>query len=343
MAAEDLQISPAFQKHLLIYYPFTLAVMFFLYGFYILLFGMSIHLLRRRKPEDVQPNFYLVCSGALFVLTTVLIVGTTILKYDFAMMDFELVDEDSVTTAINVCYGIYNVLPPFANIVADAILIHRCYLIWGSRKRVAIPLIVLSTVTNVPYIVGCVMVLVSEISPALGGHSSTFWENGQTTLGASQVMSAIFNMILTLLTAGRIWWIDRQARIHGITAGDKILHSVSRIILESGVLYPIVIIIGLVLENTLEPMPLDFLPVLTLFAAIAPTLVIVRARLAVGARNTQAVLSNMRFGTREAGVFTTVSQIQTTMGSSQRSDDPEKAEDAFGQGLLHNELPTLQQ
>ncbi|EEB91407.1 hypothetical protein MPER_10234, partial [Moniliophthora perniciosa FA553] len=120
-----------------------------------------------------------------------------------------------------------------------------------------------------------------------------------------EVLSVILNSTLTLLTAGRILWIHRQVRAQGIHTSDAFVQSVSRIILESGALYPVLGIIGLILANemyaqrvTIDEMPIDFFPLIRLSAGIAPTLIIVRAKLGKNVESLQDQVSDICFTSR---------------------------------------------
>ncbi|ESK84698.1 hypothetical protein Moror_631 [Moniliophthora roreri MCA 2997] len=112
----------------------------------------------------------------------------------------------------------------------------------------------------------------------------------------------IVNLALTLLTAGRIWWIHRQVRAHGVHTSDKTFSTVSRLILESGSLYPLISIIGLILVNVPQPywIPIDCYPLSSLTAGIAPTLIMVRAKLGKNVESLQEHVSDIRFTSRPA-------------------------------------------
>ncbi|EEB97427.1 hypothetical protein MPER_03257, partial [Moniliophthora perniciosa FA553] len=116
---------------------------------------------------------------------------------------------------------------------ADYILIHRCHTIWGSRKWITLPLAVASIGTNVVGVVGASIF-------ATGDRDTTIDKNvflallGNFLCGVFQIMSVIVNLLVTTLTAGRIWWMSRQS--HG---NERVYKSVLRIVIESGVIYPI--------------------------------------------------------------------------------------------------------
>ncbi|ESK92636.1 hypothetical protein Moror_16054 [Moniliophthora roreri MCA 2997] len=90
------------------------------------------------------------------------------------------------------------------------------------------------------------------------------------------------NFILTLLTAGRIWWISREARKHLGPAIKTKYNTIVAIILESGILYPIFLITYVVYTFVLDPevqgsIPFQLFLVTYQVAGIAPTLIIIWA------------------------------------------------------------------
>ncbi|EEB95138.1 hypothetical protein MPER_05941 [Moniliophthora perniciosa FA553] len=90
------------------------------------------------------------------------------------------------------------------------------------------------------------------------------------------------NIILTLLTASRIWWISREARKHMGPAIKTKYNTIVVIILESGILYPIFVTTGVIFNLLADPdsygsAPFSFSIVRSQVAGIAPTLIIIRA------------------------------------------------------------------
>uniref|UniRef100_A0A0W0G4W1 Uncharacterized protein n=1 Tax=Moniliophthora roreri TaxID=221103 RepID=A0A0W0G4W1_MONRR len=81
------------------------------------------------------------------------------------------------------------------------------------------------------------------------------------------------------LYPGRIWWIMWRARVHNNPLSKYgSLASINRIILESGMIYPISIVVHLSTSVSVktENIPVDLLPIIVLIAGIAPTLIVVR-------------------------------------------------------------------
>ncbi|ESK87745.1 hypothetical protein Moror_11282 [Moniliophthora roreri MCA 2997] len=93
-------------------------------------------------------------------------------------------------------------------------------------------------------------------------------EQGSTVQMVAMILNGTVNLALTALTAGRIWWIDRQLRI----ALGQDIHNDG---VESGMLYPLIIIAHLVILSTPGSLSVDLFPLTPLAAGIAPTLIIV--------------------------------------------------------------------
>ncbi|ESK84951.1 hypothetical protein Moror_9233 [Moniliophthora roreri MCA 2997] len=165
----------------------------------------------------------------------------------------------------------------FANLVADLMLIHRCYIVWNSRKEVALPLLFLSFGTNVVGLAGSIL-------ESLGLQDSTndanfaLYERGAEVLAGYSITATVISSLLTLLTAGRIWYITHEARSMMGGQVRKRYNTLIAVMLESGIIYPTLMIIHLVLSNT--TMDINGYGSVVLYpVGIAPTLIIVRVGL----------------------------------------------------------------
>ncbi|KAK1231599.1 hypothetical protein PQX77_005277 [Marasmius sp. AFHP31] len=230
----------------------TVLVMCIVYGFYALLFGLCIYVLRRGESHCRNP--YITCTSFLFLLSTfTVIVETMRLQHESNAKYLSVKDRltgnhdsryDKTTADL---YTLRSVLLVLSNIVADSLLIHRCYVIWGSKKRIALPLVLVSCAPNVVSTIGLV-VMTAGYKDSKAGRLAKY-ALGDILATSGLVASVSFNMALTLLT-------------------------------ESGMLYPLVMILHFIIVNC-SSMPLDTFPLLILAAGIAPTLVIVLTRLAI--------------------------------------------------------------
>ncbi|ESK83889.1 hypothetical protein Moror_7577 [Moniliophthora roreri MCA 2997] len=291
-----------------IVYPIaTLSVTYFIYGFYILLFGSCVYMMRSRRRED-EPrylNLYLSLTVALFALSTMfiaaftlsLVARATVLFTALKLEEYEhFTDYELHSITKIVSFSIQQLTIVLLNSTADYMLIYRCYVIWGSRKRVAVPLIVASVLTNVLGFVSFVVITISDTDLTINSEDTLFII-GDDFSSVYSISSGVVNSVLTLLTAGRIWWIHRKARAHGVQTSDNFMYSVARIILESGIIYPGFIIAGLIMTNIdgLSDLPFDFYPLVAMSAGIAPTLIMVRAKLGMNVESLQGTVSEIRF------------------------------------------------
>ncbi|KAJ7182843.1 hypothetical protein C8R43DRAFT_968240 [Mycena crocata] len=97
-------------------------------------------------------------------------------------------------------------------------------------------------------------------------------------------MSVVTNVVLMALTAGRIWWIRRDASVLADCASVRRYNMVIAIILESGAIYCLSVIIYVTIVSILNPG--NFSPLIDIFRGvvpqimnIAPALIIVRVGL----------------------------------------------------------------
>ncbi|KAI3618085.1 hypothetical protein WG66_005660 [Moniliophthora roreri] len=341
--------------HIIVFPIVSLSVMYFVYGFYTLLFGTCIYMMRSRQKENEQLNWnlYLVLTVALFIFSTAfVIVYTTYMVYGAIVAFTAVKTQDYEPFMDYLTHNAENIITDFLqmllsillNITAECMLIHRCYLIWGSKKRIAIPLIVASALTNVVGLVGAIMITIGESDKTIDSNLALY-KVGSTIVATYQTASPTVNFILSFLTAGRIWWIHRQVRAHNIyTTKDKLIYAVSRIILESGLLYPIFSIITLVSANTPRTgiILFDFLPLMILSSGIAPTLIMVRAKLGKNVESLQDQISGIRFTSRPAPREETTTIPQTPVYSIENLGMAEvELEEGNEQQMMHGKRSTV--
>ncbi|KAF7350778.1 hypothetical protein MSAN_01639000 [Mycena sanguinolenta] len=231
----------------------------FFYGIYLVLFCICIYiLLNRPRPGNAV---LLVTAIALFTLSTVqavlnLVLGAT--EIDYLDLPF-----DKINRAAEIIYGV-------TNIIADALVIYRCYIVWDRNVYVIIlPLLMLAV-------------------------TSVFGVDIKLPANPYFSLSLATNVLVTALTAGRIWWICRQCRLYSkfTTAQQKRCMSAIGIIAESGVLYPASILAYLIL-GAIPKVSIVQEPIYQMMAqimGIAPTLIIVRVGLGVNDSNQESSL-----------------------------------------------------
>ncbi|ESK80982.1 hypothetical protein Moror_7629 [Moniliophthora roreri MCA 2997] len=262
----------------------NLTVMFYIYGIYTVLFIIS---LQQDHPSRVLYMFFTI---ALFTLTSAYVVVETFAYAYQATLEFTFTKSQDWASflaylycdnAMTIAFGFGYILPLCLVTVADLMLLHRCYVIWGSSKWIAFPFIFIVLSLAICEIVASAFEVIG-ISNTADPVKVQVLLQGNTIDIAFWLAEMGVNIILTLLTAGRIWWISREARKHMGPAIKTKYNTIVAIILESGILYPIFLTTTVVYVLLGDPDGQGFNP-FQLFlityqvAGIAPTLIIIRA------------------------------------------------------------------
>ncbi|KAJ8085702.1 hypothetical protein PM082_004520 [Marasmius tenuissimus] len=174
-------------------------------------------------------------------------------------------------------------------------MVHRCYVIWGYSNWILYPF-------------AFVVLAADTTGLVLGAISTVAYHNQDEALNTKiqnisyvlVILTAIYVSLLTLLTAGRIWWTVRQV---GQITGSRV-YTKYRIllatILESGFLFSATQVVGIVFELTTDPdntglLPFNFSVISTQMAAIAPTVIIVRIAYGQAVESVQQMVSTLQF------------------------------------------------
>ncbi|KAJ7605451.1 hypothetical protein DFH06DRAFT_1252863 [Mycena polygramma] len=231
----------------------------FFYGIYAVLFCICIYILLRR-PQNLGNVVLLVTAIALFTLSTV----QAVLNLILGAADIDNIDipYDNINRAAGIIYGVNN-------IIADGLVIYRCYIVWDRKVYVIILPLLMLLVTSV------------------------FGVDLQLPSNPFFALSLATNVIVTALTAGRIWWICRQCRKYSTNRTDAQRRCMSTIsiLVESGVLYSATVlgylIVGAFPSTNIVQEPIY--EMLTQVMGIAPTLIIVRVGLGCEVQNFDGV------------------------------------------------------
>uniref|UniRef100_A0A0W0FIY4 Uncharacterized protein n=1 Tax=Moniliophthora roreri TaxID=221103 RepID=A0A0W0FIY4_MONRR len=265
----------------------NLTVMLYVYGIYTVLFIISLHILTH-KQDRPNRRLYIFFTTALFTLTSLHNIILTFNLARQATLEFTFtknqdwasylayLSHDNVKAIIA---GFQIVLPLCLVITADLMLLHRCYVIWGSSKWIALPLIFVMLSLAVCEIVASVFGIIGISNTADSAKEKLYFQ-GNTIDTAFWLANMGINIILTLLTAGRIWWISQEAKKHMGPAIKTRYNTIVAIILESGILYPIFITTNIIYDYLADPevpFPFSFSVVMYQVIGIAPTLIIIRA------------------------------------------------------------------
>ncbi|KAJ7747425.1 hypothetical protein DFH07DRAFT_831056 [Mycena maculata] len=221
---------------------YSLAATLVLYGIYLVLFSFSVYTLSRRESArallvaswamailgTAQVLLHLATTGLSLQMVDQVVVGETTVRRP----DNTLLRATQIITLVQACLLVTN------NFVADGLFLYRSYLIWGpSQKRVMIlPGTLILATTVLGYLTCVNEQIVGEVPP--------FFVDGKIVF----IMMVLTNLLLTLLTAGRIFWIRRKVTGFIEPTSRTRYETAITIILESGAMYcvsTIALVIGL--------------------------------------------------------------------------------------------------
>ncbi|KAF7367801.1 hypothetical protein MSAN_00844300 [Mycena sanguinolenta] len=245
-----------------------------LYGIYALLFILSLRTARR--PNASEKRIFIVTTYTMFLLATaqmILWFCTTGISVRIVQ---DLIQQNTVESSLRL-WRIYfqfdvaqNIVFVINNCATDLLFLYRCYIIWGSRWRVI-------TLPALCILVTVVLGIVVTVS------YDSMTQVHYIDRRAPFIMNVVTNAILVCLTAGRVWWMQREIRILIGAASPPRYAAVVSMILESGSIYWLCLILQVVAQS-LAPSSASsiFLGLSTGLTQqvvnIAPTLLVVRAK-----------------------------------------------------------------
>ncbi|KAJ7818535.1 hypothetical protein B0H14DRAFT_1371740 [Mycena olivaceomarginata] len=207
----------------------------FLGGVYFLLAVAAFYLFSRRNTNG-RVVFMCAIAVMLFLAIAELVIQLIVtslsmrLLYWAGMPDVEPISLLKQQASLERLYNIIGAVEDFIlvtnNAVADALFAYRCYLIWGKHNKavICIPVLLLLLTTALGYVT-----VYSNDILAPGAHSA------DSRIGF--VFAIVTNLVLTGLTAGRIWWTKRDLRVVGQDKYVKRYTDAISVLLESGAVY----------------------------------------------------------------------------------------------------------
>ncbi|KAF5365959.1 hypothetical protein D9758_006650 [Tetrapyrgos nigripes] len=316
-------------------------------GFYTLLFIASLYVLNLNNHiGSRQKIFHITSSIILFILVSA-VVACRVSSEGIALFNLwklVLVPALAADPPVDVANGLMlstklqsagQWLFTFTNTAAEINLIHRTFVVWGSDiKVIVVPVILM--LGNLGTGIASRFIADADVSQSVGADSGS---GGNLQDKRSIVFSGVFmgvnaftNLVLTGMIAGRIWYISRQsAKYSSASSGgySRIYHSIIAIVFESGLLYPTFIILYIILAFGNFPMKdrlnishasAILLDLLALVAAIAPTLIIVRAGLCITIENTTSQLQGSSGNKPSGPMFSSNAALSTFRAGSRYGD-----------------------
>ncbi|KAJ6530154.1 hypothetical protein B0H19DRAFT_1384685 [Mycena capillaripes] len=214
----------------------------FLYGIYINLFVLTLHIVSRRQ-RALGMKFLIVTSCVMAVLGTMqmaIILAETVITAQFIpklVQGQVLTQPDSISrllAAQNVTFAI-NVL------VGDCFFLYRCYVIWGCQRRIIIPpaLLMLSTFTG--------RILWIRRAASHIGLNSAFRNRYNTAIGIILESGAIYCFAAILLVISFTLDVDIYFLVFGI--GQQLINII-----------PMFTLVYIGLNNTVYNLPAEHKP-----------------------------------------------------------------------------------
>ncbi|KAK1235600.1 hypothetical protein PQX77_001165 [Marasmius sp. AFHP31] len=298
----------------------TFSSVLLVYGMYIIIFGLSVNVLWRRR-DSPGSKAYTRWIIALFALTTIFNATTVWLYMKHALVAFNAIKTENYIPLFETASGtrsrpeltaqLYVFLLHFYiwDAKAEAVpldkvfecifwrhnRVYRCYVIWGYSKWILCPFTIVVPVTDMIGLVATAVAIAAQYRL-----DAALYERSNGILKVLVIITTVYTLLLTLLTAGRIWWMARQVgqiRGDGIFSKYKIFVAT---ILESGLLYSAILVITIVLQFVTDPrgegmVPFDLNVLSVQMAAIAPTLIIIRIAYGQAVESVQRTLSTLQF------------------------------------------------
>ncbi|KAJ6526929.1 hypothetical protein DFH09DRAFT_164755 [Mycena vulgaris] len=223
----------------------TLWVATFLYGIYLVLFCRCMYIFYRGKNQLAL----LVSAIIMFALSTATVIifllqGATAYGNAGPALGLQL---DKLQTAGAIVY-VTN------NLMADALLIYRCYIIWNTVWITVVPLLLL-------------------VATMILGYS--------IQLPLFFILSLSMNLFVPALVAGRLWWVIRRIRGPSGEVTRRKGRNAMIIILESGLIYSVFVSIHMGFFHFQDPRDEIIYAALGQIVGMVPTLIIVRVGLGV--------------------------------------------------------------
>ncbi|KAJ7670320.1 hypothetical protein B0H17DRAFT_1209420 [Mycena rosella] len=267
-----------------------------LYGVFVVLFLVAIHLLyHRRAPGRLA---LLILTVAMAMLATAQF-SLRIVTVSLALRMLELAVKDGWSIpppSLSSVERLYNVLAftedavLVANtVVTDGLLIYRCYLVWGRPRKRFLVVPVLLMLGTLGSSLRTIYVASLQLSSATGYVTS--YDEDYATDGLYRIdprivfaINLFTNFVVMGLTAGRIWWITRaQGAVLGPEFAPRYNAAIA-ILLESGAIYCcglVFQVVGLSVQNSYEIQTPVYLShgTISQLVNVVPTLIVVRVGL----------------------------------------------------------------
>ncbi|KAF8994030.1 hypothetical protein BDQ17DRAFT_1367413 [Cyathus striatus] len=269
---------------------------------HVILFVMCVYVLVQRNTRRKQGKLrkYMLGAASISFILATADIGVSI--------SMGTRDIDKLING-NTLWFIKKIYPKFLfhlinNMIADILLIIRFYAVWGRKKRFLI-------IPGFTLAIGTAFGIYSEGTPK--PKPSFIWVYVGTIF--------VSNVVLTLLIAGRIFWISWKAK--KILGPQWVVqyNMVAAILIESGFLYSAAIVAQLILAPTKYVLITACIAVR--IVCITPLLIIVQVSLGRAVEDLQSTLAMARQSARTRTSTIILDTVITGMSSSHREERQE--------------------
>ncbi|KAI3617012.1 hypothetical protein WG66_004273 [Moniliophthora roreri] len=278
------------------------AVQFLCYGVYMVLFGLCMHILSNR-PRASWSNLSFLATILLFILSstdTAVCVTADILTWCDSCQ--------SRTRDIKRLFYIQFYLKFTSSAVADAILLWRCFAVWGRRWKIVMLPMLLSFGSHTLLVISFVVIF--DAIPHILVDSTGIEVHAIQDVAASitGVVVGLNNLLISSLIAFRILSMSREITAYLDSKPKKMYSTVIATTFESGLIYSVFVSIPSIMAAELSwPRSeghnyIDFFvrsSVISIFsrtwpsvAGIASTIIVVRVALDVSMNDAGSTLAS---------------------------------------------------
>jgi len=234
----------------------TLWVSTFLYGIYLVLFCRCMYIFYRGKR---QPTLLMTAIIMFLLSTTSVIIFLLQGASAYGTLGLEIPKLEIAGAIVYVTN----------NIIADALLIYRCYVIWSTIWITVVPLILLVATMILGYSIQLPMFFILSLS---------------------------MNLFVPALVAGRLWWVVRRIRGPSGAATRRKGRNAMVIILESGLIYSVFVSFHMGFFHSQNPVDTVVYAALSQVVGMVPTLIIVRVGLGVSENGSGTMVGSVSPG-----------------------------------------------
>ncbi|KAJ8091398.1 hypothetical protein PM082_015116 [Marasmius tenuissimus] len=244
-----------------------------LYGIHLVIFVLSCRLMSRPPYSSKSDSRFCICfyyGLCLLILWTVALSCNAIFG-QFAWIDHRDVEGGPAAYIAEHISDPYNTLGTTAgvgmNLLADALLIYRCFVIWSSWKIMVFPVII--------YLGTFSMSLLLIYESARPG--ANFFKGHAVAFGVPYMALTIsLNIIVTLLICSRLIAVNNRLQNTLGPHHARMYTGVNAIMVESAAPFTILGIIYLITYARHSPTSIAFVQVWGDFCALSPQLIVLR-------------------------------------------------------------------